>query len=150
MDFVSFEPLGGPATRAVGEQAKLVHRMGGRYVETLETITIYAPPDHFAGDTKRQSTIGAGADLQPLIRPARQTGLARINHDQLCAGLLRGNRRGGMGNPDRRMTCSAWLRKPSREVNNRQMRGALFKSSVTNGVASINCSKLSKISSTFK
>jgi hypothetical protein len=47
-DFVSFDPVTGHGTRAVGDRSRLVHTMGGRDVETMETIAVYDYPEHFA------------------------------------------------------------------------------------------------------
>ena len=47
-DLVSFEPLGDGDPRDVGAQSRQVHRMGGREVEILETITVRDDPEKFA------------------------------------------------------------------------------------------------------
>ena len=47
-DLVSFEPLGEGDPRDVGAQSRQVHKMGGREVEILETITVRDDPEKFA------------------------------------------------------------------------------------------------------
>jgi uncharacterized protein YndB with AHSA1/START domain len=47
-DLVSFEQIGSGAPREVGAKSKQVQRMGRREFETIETITVYNPPEEFA------------------------------------------------------------------------------------------------------
>lgn len=47
-DLVSVEAIGDGAPRAVGAQTRQVHRMGGRTVDILETITVNDYPERFA------------------------------------------------------------------------------------------------------
>jgi uncharacterized protein YndB with AHSA1/START domain len=45
---VSFEQIGSGAPREVGAKSKQVYRMGKREFATIETITVYNPPEEFA------------------------------------------------------------------------------------------------------
>ena len=47
-DLVSFEPLGDGDPRDVGAKSRQVHKMGGREIEILETITVRDDPEKFA------------------------------------------------------------------------------------------------------
>ncbi len=46
-DLVSFDPVSAGKARDVGTKTRQVHKMGGREVEILETITVRDYPDRF-------------------------------------------------------------------------------------------------------
>lgn len=47
-DFVSYETLTGQGKRHKGDTAKMVHMMGKKEMVTIETITLYDPPNRYA------------------------------------------------------------------------------------------------------
>ena len=47
-DLISFEQMGAGVPREVGTKSKQVQRMGKGAFETIETITVYRPPEEFA------------------------------------------------------------------------------------------------------
>ena len=82
---VSFELISGTEHREVGSQSRQVHKMGGRELEIIETITVHNYPDEFSATYEsadvwnlienRFVDVGAGKTKWVLVSDFRSTNL---------------------------------------------------------------------------
>ncbi|MGI9409689.1 MAG: hypothetical protein ACR2OV_06430 [Hyphomicrobiaceae bacterium] len=82
---VSFELISGTENREVGSQSRQVHKMGGRELEIIETITVHDYPDEFSATYEsadvwnlienRFIDAGAGKTKWILVSDFRSTNL---------------------------------------------------------------------------
>ena len=82
---VSFELISGTEDREVGSQSRQVHKMGGRELEIVETITVHNYPDEFSATYEsadvwnlienRFVDVGAGKTKWILVSDFKSTNL---------------------------------------------------------------------------
>lgn len=84
-DLVSFEPIGGEP-RQVGAKSRQVHRMGGREVEMIETITVRNHPNEFSATYEADNVwnLVENRFAEAGERKTRWT----VNSDFRCSGLV--------------------------------------------------------------